>query len=70
MSAEIPAPFVGLQTEIKPEWIDFNGHFNAGYYMVVFDDAVGPWMDFVGLDPGPTLDLLDHRIAVDDAARE
>lgn len=46
---EPAAPFIGLTTTIKPEWIDFNGHFNAGYYMVVFDDAVGPWMDFVGL---------------------
>lgn len=45
----LPAPFVSLQTEVKPEWIDFNGHFNAGYYMVVFDDAVGPWMEFIGL---------------------
>ena len=47
--AEIESPFVGLRTEIKPEWIDFNGHFNAGYYMVVFDDAVTDWMDFCGL---------------------
>ena len=45
----IAAPFVGLTTEIKPEWIDFNGHFNAGYYFVVFDDAVTEWMDFIGL---------------------
>ena len=43
------APHVSLRTHIKPEWIDFNGHFNAGYYMVVFDDAVGGWMDFIGL---------------------
>lgn len=49
MPAELPAPFVSLRTEIKPEWIDFNGHFNAGYYMVVFDDAIGPWMRFIGL---------------------
>lgn len=34
---------------VRPEWIDFNGHFNAGYYMVVFDDAISPWMDFIGL---------------------
>ena len=54
MLDDIPAPFVGLRTEIKPEWLDFNGHFNAGYYFVVFDDAVTDWMAFVGLDP-------DHR---------
>jgi len=45
----IAAPFVGLSTKIKPEWIDFNGHFNAGYYFVVFDDAVTEWMEFIGL---------------------
>jgi acyl-CoA thioester hydrolase len=47
---EIPAPFVGLKTDIKPEWIDFNGHFNAGYYFVVFDNAVTDRMRFIGLD--------------------
>lgn len=45
----IPAPFVGLKTEIKEEWIDYNGHLNAGYYFVVFDDAVTDWMEFIGL---------------------
>lgn len=34
---------------VRSEWIDFNGHLNAGYYMVVFDDAISPWMDFIGL---------------------
>ena len=48
-SSQIPAPFVGHTTAVKPEWIDFSGHFNAGYYMVVFDDAVTDWMDFCGL---------------------
>lgn len=32
------------------EWIDHNGHMNAGYYMVAFDDATGPWHDFLGID--------------------
>ncbi|MCP3988607.1 MAG: thioesterase-like protein [Actinomycetia bacterium] len=56
MAQDIPAPFVGLKTEIKPEWIDQNGHFNAGYYFVVFDDAVADWTHFIGLDD-------DHRAA-------
>ena len=42
-------PFEGYSAVVKPEWIDFNGHFNAGYYLVCFDDAVESWMDFVGL---------------------
>jgi acyl-CoA thioester hydrolase len=23
--------------EVKPEWIDYNGHMNMGYYLVAFD---------------------------------
>lgn len=50
MDELIPAPFVGMRTEVKPEWIDFNGHLNAGYYFVIFDDSVTDFMAFVGLD--------------------
>ena len=46
---DIAAPFDVYRSVVRPEWIDFNGHFNAGYYMVVFDDAISPWMDFIGL---------------------
>lgn len=59
MTGDIPAPFIGLRTEIKPEWIDDNGHFNAGYYFVVFDDAVTEWTEFVGLDQAHR---AEHRI--------
>jgi acyl-CoA thioester hydrolase len=24
-------------TEVKPEWIDYNGHMNMGYYLIAFD---------------------------------
>jgi acyl-CoA thioester hydrolase len=46
---EIPAPFAGFRTEVKQEWIDFNGHLNAGYYFVIFDDSVTNFMEFIGL---------------------
>lgn len=36
---------------VLPEWIDHNGHMNAGYYLVAFDDATGPWTAFLGIDP-------------------
>ena len=35
---------------VLPEWIDHNGHMNAGFYMVAFDDATGPWHDYLGID--------------------
>lgn len=34
---------------MKQEWIDYNGHLNAGYYFVIFDDSVTDFMEFVGL---------------------
>ncbi len=50
MDHPIPAPFVGLRTEVKREWIDDNGHLNAGYYFVVFDLSVTDFLAFAGLD--------------------
>lgn len=50
MDEPIPAPLIGLRTEVQPAWIDDNGHFNAGYYFVVFDENVTNLMDFVGLN--------------------
>ncbi len=35
---------------VRPEWVDRNGHFNAGFYMVAFDTAVGPWFKWCGVD--------------------
>ena len=42
-------PFQGHSAVVKSEMIDFNGHINAGYYLVCFDDAIESWMDFIGL---------------------
>ena len=49
MSQQIPAPLDVYRDVVRPEWIDFNGHMNAGYYMVAFDDAISPWSRFCGL---------------------
>ena len=34
---------------VKPELIDHNGHFNMGYYLVVFDRATDAFLHQVGL---------------------
>ncbi len=41
--------FWGHEEVVRPEWIDYNGHFNAGYYMVCFDEALEPLMEHIGL---------------------
>ena len=46
---DIQCPFDGFSARIRPDWIDFNGHFNAGYYAVVFDEAIMPLLAYLGL---------------------
>jgi acyl-CoA thioester hydrolase len=47
---EHSAPFDRYRDVVRPEWIDYNGHMNVGYYGVVFDYATDEWLDFLGLD--------------------
>ncbi len=47
-STGLPVPIIDLdlgipldrhRVTVKPEWIDWNGHMNVGYYVVAFDQA-------------------------------
>jgi acyl-CoA thioester hydrolase len=44
-------PFEPPGVRVKPEWIDYNGHMNVGYYHVAFDDASTPFFHWLGLSP-------------------
>ena len=50
----IAAPYELSGGEVKPEWIDYNGHMNLAYYIVLFDQATDAVFD--ELDLG-----LDYR---------
>lgn len=43
------APIEILETTVKPEWIDYNGHLNMAYYLVIFDQAVDGFLELIGL---------------------
>jgi len=34
---------------VRPEWIDYNGHMNVAYYLLVFDHAADALLDRLGL---------------------
>ena len=40
-----PTPFDRFQGEVRPEWIDHNGHMNLAYYTVLFDYATDMMFD-------------------------
>jgi acyl-CoA thioester hydrolase len=45
---EIPVPFAEARADVRPEWIDYNGHMNVGYFSVVFDIAADAFLEFLG----------------------
>ncbi len=48
---DIQAPFSQFRTTVKPEWIDYNGHLNVGYYHVAFDLGVESFFHWLGFTP-------------------
>ncbi|WP_424980514.1 thioesterase family protein [Leisingera sp. S232] len=57
-----------FETNVLPEWIDYNGHMRDSYYGLVFSLAVDAFQDEVGFDAayrkrtGCTIYLLeDHK---------
>ena len=34
---------------VKPEWIDYNGHLNMAYYVLMFDNATDKFFDLIDL---------------------
>jgi acyl-CoA thioester hydrolase len=49
MTFVIPAPLDEHRDTVRPEWIDYNGHMNVAYYVLVFDRATDVWFEHLGL---------------------
>lgn len=49
--APIPAPFISVPQQVRPEWADYNGHLNMAYYHVLFDTALDEVLERLGLGP-------------------
>ena len=42
-------PLILHRETVRPEWIDYNGHLNVAYYVMVFDHATDGLLDALGL---------------------
>jgi acyl-CoA thioester hydrolase len=47
MKAESEVPFSRVSEIVRPEWTDYNGHLNVGYYVVAFDHATDAFLDWL-----------------------
>ena len=45
----VSAPLELHQEIIRPEWVDYNGHMNVAYYVLIFDHATDVFLDYLGL---------------------
>lgn len=43
------SPHISTEMEVKPDWIDYNGHMNMAYYNVLFDHAADEFYPIIGL---------------------
>src|ERR1039458_5036664 len=43
------APISRWQERILPEWLDYNGHMNVAYFMLVFDHGTDAFYPLIGL---------------------
>ena len=46
------APLPVLETTVRPDQVDYNGHMNDAAYAAVFSDASDALMDWLGIDAG------------------
>ena len=46
----MPAPLVLHRAEVRPEWVDYNGHMSEAYYVLVFGHATDAFLDHIGMD--------------------
>jgi acyl-CoA thioester hydrolase len=46
----VDAPLCLHRGSIRPEWIDYNGHMNVAYYVLVFDQGTDALLDYLGMD--------------------
>lgn len=43
-------PAVTHRARVRPEWLDYNGHMNEAFYLVVFGEATDGFMASLGWD--------------------
>jgi acyl-CoA thioester hydrolase len=49
-TAAIDAPLRLHRTNVKPEWVDYNGHMSESCYLLAFGDSADAFFRFIGID--------------------
>jgi acyl-CoA thioester hydrolase len=57
---DLSAPLDRHRGEVRPDWIDANGHMNVGYYLVAFDLATDTFCNQLGIG----WNYVEHRLGM------
>src|SRR5204862_4878241 len=49
-SAPVEAPLRLHRAEVRPEWVDYNGHMSESCYLLVFGDSADAFFRYIGID--------------------
>jgi acyl-CoA thioester hydrolase len=49
--SDMPVPFRSSPMRVRDEWIDYNGHMNVAYYVLLFDRCVDEAFMTLGMGP-------------------
>jgi acyl-CoA thioester hydrolase len=75
-STALDAPLRLYETEVKPEWVDYNGHMSEAFYVLVFGFTTDALLDLIGMDAdrrelsGMSLYTLEVHVSYLREARE
>ena len=64
-----PTPIMVTGRSVLPEWIDYNGHMNVAYYVLVFDQSLDELLDEIELtrdyraQSGNTVYVLETHVS-------
>lgn len=70
------APLRLYETEVRPEWVDYNGHMSEAFYALVFGFTTDAFLDLIGMDSdyressGTSLYTLEIHISYLQEVRE
>ncbi|MAF95114.1 MAG: thioesterase-like protein [Rhodospirillaceae bacterium] len=68
MTPYTAVPLEPHQETALPEWVDYNGHMNVAYYVMVFDHGTDKLLDHIGLgkdyreQTGQTLFVVESHV--------
>ena len=47
---KLSQPLELYQAQVRPDWIDYNGHMSESFYLYAFGDASDALFQYIGID--------------------